>query len=80
MNTSTITTETGVITDTDRQLRFYFALIFALLSAHLIALVISALHAILHNKLKWVIGILILPLVAFIYLFLNRKSMGPNHR
>jgi glucan phosphoethanolaminetransferase (alkaline phosphatase superfamily) len=74
MNTATITNESGIITETDRQVRLNFAIFFALLAAQLVAWMIGMLHTLINHRSRWLVAILVLPPVAFVYMFYKNEE------
>ena len=66
MNSVSIMTESGVVTDADRQTRLRFALAFAVAGAILVAWFISTLYVVFQRKFKWFFGLLIMPPVALV--------------
>lgn len=74
MNSAPITSDSGIISEADRQIRRNFAMIFAMMAAQLVAWFIGVLHAFVMHKVKWGISILALPLVAFIYFLIGAKG------
>jgi hypothetical protein len=53
----------------NRDIRYKFAIVFVALVAQLIASLICILHSLVSGRMKWLLGLFLLPPIAFIYLF-----------
>ncbi|MCG7985112.1 MAG: hypothetical protein JAY90_20475 [Candidatus Thiodiazotropha lotti] len=74
MNSAEITVDSGLVSEADQTVRYNFAIVFAGLAAQLVAWFIGVLHAIELRRFKWLIGILFLPPVVFVYLFISNQE------
>jgi hypothetical protein len=71
MNSAEITNDSDITNEASQQVRFNFAMVFACLAAQLVAWLIGVLHAAVMRRFKWLVSILVMPPVAFIYLYLK---------
>ena len=60
---------------TESGIRYKFAFAFAILVAQLIASLICILHSLISGRIKWLLGLFLLPPIAFIYLFTKSSNL-----
>lgn len=71
LNTGTIISKSGVVTDADRLSRFWSSLVLVAMVSVMAAWFIGILRALTQRKVKWFVTLVLMPPIALLYLFLG---------
>jgi hypothetical protein len=64
----------------DSKIRYGFSFAFAAMNAQLVASIICILHSFMGGRVKWLIGLYVIPLIAFVCLFMNHVNTGAQSK